>query len=70
MRPPMTCILYAGGIRVSEVCRLVWKNIQEREKAGQMTVYGKGSKTHTIIIPESLQLNLIFFQKYRLHPIL
>ncbi|MCK5199481.1 MAG: tyrosine-type recombinase/integrase, partial [Spirochaetales bacterium] len=56
-------ILYAGGIRVSEVCRLVWKNIQEREKAGQMTVYGKGSKTHTIIIPESLWGDLISSRK-------
>jgi len=42
-------VLYCGGIRVSELCRLTWKDIQEREKGGQMTVYGKGSKTHTII---------------------
>ena len=56
-------ILYAGGIRVSEICRLVWKNIQEREKGGQMTVYGKGSKTHTIIIPEPLWSDLVSSRK-------
>ena len=55
--------LYCGGIRVSEVCRLVWKNIQEREKGGQMTVYGKGGKTHTIIIPEPLFGDLLLLRK-------
>ena len=55
-------ILYAGGIRVSEICRLTWKDIQSREKAGQMTVYGKGSKTHTIIIPEPLWSSLISYR--------
>ncbi len=56
-------ILYCGGIRVSEVCKLVWKDIQERETGGQMTVYGKGSKTHTIIIPEPLFSDLISSRK-------
>ena len=56
-------VLYCGGIRVSEVCRLVWKDIQEREKGGQMTVYGKGNKTHTIIIPEPLWDDIISSRK-------
>ncbi len=56
-------ILYAGGIRVSEVCRLSWKDIQERENGGQMTVYGKGNKTNTIIIPEPLWSDLISYRK-------
>ena len=56
-------ILYCGGIRVSEVCKLVWKDIQERDNGGQMTVYGKGSKTHTIIIPEPLFSDLISSRK-------
>lgn len=56
-------ILYAGGIRVSSLCALKWKDIQERDKGGQMTVFGKGSKTHTIIIPEPLWSDLISSRK-------
>ena len=56
-------ILYAGGIRVSEVCRLSWKDIQTRDNGGQMTVFGKGSKTNTIIIPEPLWTDLISSRK-------
>ena len=55
-------ILYAGGIRVSSLCRLKWKDLQERDKGGQMTVFGKGSKTHTIIIPESLWDDLMVYK--------
>ena len=57
-------ILYCGGIRVSELCRLCWKDIQERDMGGQMTVYGKGGKTHTIIIPEPLWGDLISSRKH------
>ncbi len=56
-------ILYCGGIRVSSLCSLCWKNIQERKTGGQMTVYGKGGKTHTIIIPEPLWGDLISSRK-------
>ncbi|MHC4772849.1 MAG: tyrosine-type recombinase/integrase [Planctomycetota bacterium] len=52
-------ILYAGGIRVSSLCTLCWKDLQERDKGGQMTVFGKGGKTHTIIIPEPLWSDLV-----------
>jgi integrase/recombinase XerD len=50
-------ILYAGGIRVSSLCTLKWKHVQERKDGGQMTIYGKGGKTNTIIIPERLWCN-------------
>jgi integrase/recombinase XerD len=56
-------VLYCGGIRVSELCRLSWKDVQERDDGGQMTVFGKGSKTHTIIIPEPLWSDLISSRK-------
>jgi integrase/recombinase XerD len=55
-------VLYCGGIRVSELCRLCWKDIQERDKGGQMTVYGKGGKTHTIIVPEPLWGDLMAYK--------
>ncbi len=46
--------LYAGGFRVSEVCSLKWRHLQERDTAGQVTVFGKGGKTRTVLIPQSV----------------
>jgi integrase/recombinase XerD len=46
--------LYAGGFRVSEVCSLTWSDLQRRDSAGQITVFGKGGKTRTVLIPESV----------------
>ncbi|WP_237225494.1 tyrosine-type recombinase/integrase [Rubinisphaera sp. JC750] len=46
--------LYAGGFRVSEICSLKWRHLQERDSAGQITVFGKGGKTRTVLIPESV----------------
>src|SRR4029453_8582865 len=37
-------LLYASGIRVSELCALTWQDLQERKEGGQVTVYGKGGK--------------------------
>lgn len=55
-------VLYAGGIRVSELCRLTWGDLQSRDKGGQMTVFGKGSKTNTIILPNPLWDDLVAFR--------
>jgi len=46
--------LYAGGFRVSEICSLKWRHLQERDSAGQITVYGKGGKTRTVLIPQAV----------------
>lgn len=46
--------LYAGGFRVSEVCSLKWRHLQERDTAGQITVLGKGGKTRTVLMPQSV----------------
>lgn len=46
--------LYAGGFRVSEICSLKWRHLQERDKTGQITVFGKGGKTRTILMPSSV----------------
>ncbi|MEZ5943958.1 MAG: tyrosine-type recombinase/integrase [Planctomycetaceae bacterium] len=46
--------LYAGGFRVSEVCSLKWRHLQERDTAGQITVFGKGGKTRTVLMPQSV----------------
>ncbi|WP_013627313.1 tyrosine-type recombinase/integrase [Rubinisphaera brasiliensis] len=46
--------LYAGGFRVSELCSLKWCHLQERDSAGQITVFGKGGKTRTVLMPQSV----------------
>jgi integrase/recombinase XerD len=54
--------LFITGIRVSELCSLIWKDLQDRSEGGQMTVYGKGSKTRTLLIPEPLWTELKEYQ--------
>ena len=46
--------LYAGGFRVSEACSLKWSDLQNRDGAGQITVFGKGGKTRTVLMPRSV----------------
>jgi len=43
-------LLYEGGLRVSEVCSLAWRDVQPRGEAGQVTVYGKGGKTRVVLL--------------------
>ncbi len=43
-------LLYGAGLRVSELCGLGWRDMQEREDAGQITVYGKGGKTRHVLL--------------------
>lgn len=44
-------LLYASGLRVSELCQLTWKDLKPRGDSGQVTVLGKGSKTRTVRLP-------------------
>ena len=46
--------LYVGGFRVAELCSLKWSDLQDRDCAGQITVFGKGGKTRTVLMPESV----------------
>jgi len=50
--------LYAGGFRVAELCSLKWSDLQNRDKAGQITVFGKGGKTRTVLIPQAVWIAL------------
>jgi len=45
-------LLYSAGLRVSELCHLAWKDVQERKETAQITIYGKGSKTRFILLSE------------------
>lgn len=43
-------VLYGGGLRISEVCGLRWRDLAPRDEAGQATVYGKGGKTRMVLL--------------------
>ena len=43
-------LLYASGVRVSEICALKWCDAMPRQEGGQITVFGKGGKTRTILL--------------------
>lgn len=43
-------VLYGGGLRISEVCGLRWRDLSERDAAGQATVFGKGGKTRMVLL--------------------
>ena len=52
--------LYYTGARVGEVARLTWKDIQpNRNGQGQVTLFGKGEETRTVIIPAELYQDLL-----------
>ena len=44
-------VLYYAALRVSELVALKWRDMVERPEGGQVTVYGKGGKTRTILLP-------------------
>jgi site-specific recombinase XerD len=52
-------LLYGAGLRVSEACGLKWRDVVEREDAGQITVYGKGGKTRVVLLSMETWVELI-----------
>ena len=42
-------VLYGGGLRISELCGLKWRDLSPRDDAGQATVFGKGGKTRVVL---------------------
>ncbi len=47
-------VMYAAGLRVSEVCGLRWGDLHRRNSGGQLTVFGKGGKTRSILLPQQV----------------
>lgn len=43
-------VLYGGGLRISEVCGLRWRDLASHDEAGQATVFGKGGKTRVVLL--------------------
>ena len=52
--------LYYTGARVSEVARLTWRDLKSnRNGLGQVTLFGKGGKTRTVLLSSSLYRDLL-----------
>lgn len=45
-------LLYAAGLRVSELCGLRWRDVVIRNTGAQLTIFGKGRKTRFVKIPK------------------
>ena len=61
----MLLFMYGCGLRVSEVVGLTWDDIKAHRKGeGKCTVFGKGSKTRIVIIPEWLWVTVQEYEKY------
>lgn len=52
-------LLYAAGLRVSELSDLRWRDCQQRDDGGQLTVFGKGGKTRVVLLPQPVWAKLI-----------
>jgi len=50
----MLLLLYAAGLRVSELCGLTWNDLEKRIDGGQISVFGKGEKTRAILLPPAV----------------
>jgi integrase/recombinase XerD len=47
-------LLYATGARVAELAGLRWRDVVARADGGQVTLFGKGGKTRTVLLPPSV----------------
>jgi integrase/recombinase XerD len=52
-------LLYVSGVRVSEVCGLKWCDALARPRGGQITVFGKGGKTRTVLLKPKVWQQLL-----------
>jgi integrase/recombinase XerD len=50
----MLTLLYASGVRVSELCGISWRDLQPNGAGGQITVWGKGSVTRSVQLPAAV----------------
>lgn len=55
-------LLYIAGLRVSEIAALSWRDLQPRTDGGQVTVFGKGSKTRVVLLPNAIWRALVRFR--------
>jgi integrase/recombinase XerD len=52
-------VLYFGGLRISELVGLRWRDVAEREGGKvQLTVLGKGDKERAVVVPPRVACHL------------
>jgi site-specific recombinase XerD len=56
-------LLYAAGVRVSELVGLTWADVQARDPAGQVVVYGKGGKTRVVLLSAETWAELVAWRQ-------
>ncbi len=47
-------VLYYSGCRLAEICGLRARDVQRSGRSGQITVFGKGGKTRSILLPANV----------------
>ena len=47
----MLTLLYATGIRVSELCSIRWGHLSEQNGKTFISIFGKGAKTRVVVCP-------------------
>jgi integrase/recombinase XerD len=47
-------LIYGAGLRISEAAGLRWRDLQPRDDAGQVTIFGKGGKTRVVLLPKGV----------------
>jgi integrase/recombinase XerD len=57
-------LMYGCGLRVSEAIGLTWNDLRPHGDGGKATVFGKGSKTRMVLIPDKLWQQVKEFEKY------
>ncbi len=50
----LLAVLYAGGLRISELVALSWADVIQREALLQLSVTGKGNKVRQVLLPEAV----------------
>jgi integrase/recombinase XerD len=60
----MLSLMYGCGLRVSEAIGLTWNDLRSHGDGGKATVFGKGSKTRMVLIPDKLWQQVKEFEKY------
>lgn len=62
-------LLYVSAARISEALALTWKDLTPRDSGGQVSIYGKGSKTRFVLIPTALWNDLQVERKADAKPV-
>ena len=55
----LLAVLYAGGLRISELVGLSWADVIVRDDKVQLSVTGKGGKVRQVLLPETVSKSLL-----------